>query len=95
MHYINLHVGIDEQMIGKTSIEMLKDVLNAVSIPIAVAGGLNAETAAQAVKFGANIVIVGGNIIHSSDVKEPPLKYEEQLIILLSCMRRDEVLMRR
>jgi len=74
VHYINLHVGIDEQMIGKTSIEMLKDVLNAVSIPIAVAGGLNAETAAQAVKFGANIVIVGGNIIHSSDVKEATLK---------------------
>jgi len=38
VHYINLHVGIDEQMIGKTSIEMLKDVRSAVAIPIAVAG---------------------------------------------------------
>jgi 3-hexulose-6-phosphate synthase/6-phospho-3-hexuloisomerase len=39
-------------------------------MPIAVAGGLDANTAAAAVALGADIVIVGGNIIRSKDVTE-------------------------
>lgn len=65
---IGVHVGIDEQMVGQDPLETLKAVRKAVSIQIAVAGGLDARSAAQATALGADIVIVGGNIIHSKDV---------------------------
>ncbi|WP_292519890.1 3-hexulose-6-phosphate synthase [Methanoculleus sp.] len=66
--YINAHVGIDQQMIGKSSLDLLHRLAGEVSIPIAVAGGLDAETASEAVAAGASIVIVGGNIIKAADV---------------------------
>ncbi len=68
VHIINAHVGIDQQMIGKDSLELLERLTGAVSIPIAAAGGLDAARAAQAVAHGAAIVIIGGAIIRSGDV---------------------------
>ncbi len=65
---INAHVGIDQQMIGRSSIDLLDRIAGSVSVPVAVAGGLDADTAAQAVIHGANIVIVGGWIVRSADV---------------------------
>jgi len=62
------HVGIDQQMIGKNSLDLLKDIQGAVHIPVAVAGGLDAVTAGDAVNHGADIVIVGGWIARSADV---------------------------
>ncbi len=66
--YLNLHVSIDEQMIARTPLEELKAVVKASKLPVAVAGGLNSETVAQAVKAGASIIIVGGAIIKAEDV---------------------------
>lgn len=66
--YINAHVGIDQQMLGRSSLDLLARLSGEVSIPIAVAGGLDAATAAEAVTAGAGIVIVGGSIIRSADV---------------------------
>jgi 3-hexulose-6-phosphate synthase/6-phospho-3-hexuloisomerase len=65
---INAHVGIDQQMIGKNSLDTLAAIIGEVTVPVAVAGGLDAATAAQAVAAGASIVIVGGNIVRSDDV---------------------------
>ena len=65
---INAHVGIDQQMIGKSSLDTLAAIIGEVTVPVAVAGGLDATTAAQAVEAGASIVIVGGNIVRSDDV---------------------------
>lgn len=65
---IAVHVGIDQQMVGKDPLDVLKSVRSAVSIPVAAAGGLDASSAASAVALGADIVIVGGNIIRSKDV---------------------------
>ena len=65
---INAHVGIDQQMIGKSSLETLRAITGVVTVPVAVAGGLDAATAAEAVTAGASIVIVGGNIVRSDDV---------------------------
>jgi 3-hexulose-6-phosphate synthase / 6-phospho-3-hexuloisomerase len=62
------HVGIDQQMMGKSSIDLLTSITGEVTIPVAVAGGLDAVTAAQAVQHGAAMVIVGGAIIRSADV---------------------------
>ncbi len=70
VHIINAHVGIDQQMIGKDSLELLEQLTGAVSIPIAAAGGLDAARAAQAVAHGAAIVIIGGAIIRSGDVTD-------------------------
>ncbi len=66
--YINVHVGIDQQMVGKNPMDILKDIADKINVPIAIAGGMDAKTCAQAVKFGADIVIVGGNITRSGNV---------------------------
>ncbi|WP_370867635.1 3-hexulose-6-phosphate synthase [Methanolobus sp.] len=66
--YINVHAGIDQQMTGRDSLTIMKEVIKEVDIPVAVAGGLDSVSCAQAVTAGAQIVIVGGNIVRSSDV---------------------------
>ncbi|MFZ3060864.1 MAG: 3-hexulose-6-phosphate synthase [Candidatus Methanoperedens sp.] len=75
--YINLHVGIDQQMMGEDPIKILKN-LN-IRTPIAVAGGLDAESAAAAVLKGAQIVIVGGNIVRSSNVTASAKEIRESI----------------
>jgi 3-hexulose-6-phosphate synthase / 6-phospho-3-hexuloisomerase len=65
--YIGIHIAIDEQMQGKTPWDTLREVAKAVSIPIAVAGGINSETAALAIEAGASIVVVGGAITKAAD----------------------------
>jgi 3-hexulose-6-phosphate synthase / 6-phospho-3-hexuloisomerase len=60
---INMHIGIDQQMKGRSPLDTLRKVAKAVRIPIQVAGGLNTETVADAVRAGASVVIVGGAII--------------------------------
>jgi 3-hexulose-6-phosphate synthase/6-phospho-3-hexuloisomerase len=62
------HAGIDQQMVGLTSVDLVKDLAGRISVPIAVAGGLDADSAAEAVRSGAAIIIVGGNIVKSADV---------------------------
>lgn len=68
--YIGVHCAIDEQMQGKDPFAKLARVRAAVGVPVAVAGGINSETAPQAVKTGANIVIVGGAITKARDPLE-------------------------
>ena len=68
--YICVHTAVDEQMTGKDFFRDLKKIVRSCSIPIAVAGGINSETARIAVKNGATIVIVGGAIIKAENVKE-------------------------
>lgn len=68
--YIGVHVSIDEQMRGKDPFSRLREVKKAVSIPVACAGGINSETAPQAVKAGAEIIIVGGAINKAKDPTE-------------------------
>lgn len=65
---LNAHVGIDQQMIGRQSIDLLRQIRETTTVQIAVAGGLDAVTAAEAVRHGADVVIVGGGIIRSGDV---------------------------
>ena len=68
--YLCIHIGIDEQMIGKKPLETLKEVVKKTNTPVAVAGGINSETAAELVKAGASIIIVGGAITKAKDVKK-------------------------
>ncbi len=64
--YINIHVGIDQQMVGREPVRILEKIK--LDVPVAVAGGIDKQSAAKAVLSGASIVIVGGNIVRSSDV---------------------------
>ncbi|MGD9962688.1 MAG: 3-hexulose-6-phosphate synthase [Thermoplasmata archaeon] len=66
--YVCVHVGVDEQMVGGSPLAELKGVSEAVGIPVAAAGGINSETAADVLAAGAAIIIVGGAIIKAKDV---------------------------
>lgn len=68
--YLCIHIGIDEQMMGKKPLEILKQITKNTNIPIAVAGGINSENAADLVKAGASIIIVGGAITKAKNVTE-------------------------
>ena len=67
--YISVHVAIDEQMRGggQDPFAVLAAISGAVRVPVGVAGGINSETAAQAVAHGAGYVIVGGAITKAKD----------------------------
>jgi len=66
--YIGVHIGIDAQMKGEDPAELVEKVSKATTLPVAVAGGLNSESAPEMVKRGAKIIIVGGAIIKAKDV---------------------------
>jgi len=68
--YIGVHIAIDEQMKAKDPFARLRKLRNAVNIPVACAGGINSETVSNAVKSGADIVIVGGAINKAKDPKK-------------------------
>ena len=65
---VAVHTGIDQQMSGAHPLDILSRVVEQVSIPVAVAGGLDAGMAAEAVRRGAGILIIGGWITRSADV---------------------------
>jgi 3-hexulose-6-phosphate synthase/6-phospho-3-hexuloisomerase len=67
---IGVHLPIDVQMRGETPLDTLRAVAAAVEIPVAVAGGLNSETAPQAVAAGASIIIVGGALTKAPNARE-------------------------
>ncbi len=68
--YICLHMGIDTQMRGEEApVDLLRQIVSAVSVPVAVAGGITADTVAEYVKAGAYDIIVGGGITKTDDIK--------------------------
>ncbi len=77
--YLNVHVGIDQQMMGMDPLDILKEVAESASIPVAAAGGLDAERAAACVRMGASIVIVGSNIVKSRNVVEAARKVRDAI----------------
>jgi len=68
-NHVGLHVPIDEQMEGKVRFKEIGRVVDRVSIPVAVAGGIHSENAWMAVEAGANVLIVGGAITKSPDAR--------------------------
>jgi 3-hexulose-6-phosphate synthase/6-phospho-3-hexuloisomerase len=65
--WLDVHCPIDAQMQGRDPLEVLRLVRAASTLTLAVAGGLNSETAATAAAAGADVVIVGGAITKASD----------------------------
>ncbi len=69
--YICLHMGIDTQMKGQEApLDVLRQIVAAVSVPVAVAGGITADTAGDYVQAGAYDIIVGGGITKTGDIKD-------------------------
>ncbi|MHC1627143.1 MAG: 3-hexulose-6-phosphate synthase [Methanoculleaceae archaeon] len=62
------HTGIDRQMEGGEPLELLSRLSGSLTVPLAIAGGLDAATAARAAEAGASIIIVGSAITKSADV---------------------------
>lgn len=77
--YVCVHVGIDQQMVGMDTIELLGDIKKEIDTSISIGGGLDAVSAGRAVAMGADIVIVGGNIIRSAEVKESARKIRDSI----------------
>jgi 3-hexulose-6-phosphate synthase/6-phospho-3-hexuloisomerase len=77
--YICVHAGIDQQMTGRDNIDLLDQILKEVNLPVAAAGGIDADSGADAVSGGAAIVIVGGNIVRSADVTGSARKIREAI----------------
>ncbi|MGD0056581.1 MAG: 3-hexulose-6-phosphate synthase [Methanomassiliicoccales archaeon] len=78
--YVCLHVGIDEQMKGeRSSLDVVGSVSSAVNIPVAVAGGITSETAADLVKAGASVIIVGGGIIKAEKVSKAARRIKDAI----------------
>ncbi|RZN40300.1 MAG: bifunctional hexulose-6-phosphate synthase/ribonuclease regulator [Methanophagales archaeon ANME-1-THS] len=82
--YVCVHVGIDQQMKGMDTLSLLEKVAATVQTPLAVGGGIDAETAAEAVRLGAAIIIVGGNIIRTANVRDSTRRIREKMDLLLA-----------
>ncbi|MCD6318430.1 DUF561 domain-containing protein [Candidatus Aerophobetes bacterium] len=77
--YIQIHLSIDDQMIGKNPFVLLHKIAGQVNLPIAVAGGINSETAAPAIDAGASIIIVGGAICKAKDPQKATMIIKEAI----------------
>ncbi|MCX6694153.1 MAG: orotidine 5'-phosphate decarboxylase [Methanomicrobiales archaeon] len=66
--FIVAHVGIDRQMRGDDPLSLLQVLSGELKVPIAAAGGLDAMGASESVRYGAEVVIVGGAITRAADV---------------------------
>jgi 3-hexulose-6-phosphate synthase/6-phospho-3-hexuloisomerase len=89
---VTVHVAIDEQMEGRDPFALLRQVSQAVSIPVGVAGGINSATAHLAVEAGASLVIVGGAITKAKDpaqaAREIRTGLDERVAIPTTLFRR-------
>jgi len=62
-HIIGVHTGLDAQAAGQTPLADLQDIADlGLNVRISVAGGINQSTVQQAVKAGADIIVVGAAI---------------------------------
>ena len=65
--WLDVHCPIDAQMRGEDPLRQLKQLRGATDLTLAVAGGINSETAAAAAAAGADVIIVGGAITKAVD----------------------------
>ena len=71
VHYLSVHVGVDQQAEGRTPLDDLRIMKNtATCTKISVAGGISLETIHAYIELNPDAVIVGGGIAHSNNPKE-------------------------
>jgi len=80
---ILVHVGFGSQRRGRSAMDALdvvRKVLNAVKIPVGVAGGIKHGAASTFANAGCKIIIVGGAITGASDPADAAKVLLEELI---------------
>jgi 3-hexulose-6-phosphate synthase/6-phospho-3-hexuloisomerase len=80
VHHVGIHIPIDDQMHGADPLEKIRRLRGAVQLPIAAAGGIHSEMAADVAAAGADIVIVGGAITKSVDAKKATEEIKRALV---------------
>jgi 3-hexulose-6-phosphate synthase/6-phospho-3-hexuloisomerase len=71
--WLDVHCAIDVQMAGgldASGLELLRALRGKTSLTLAVAGGINSESAPAAVEAGADVIIVGGAITKAADPRQ-------------------------
>jgi 3-hexulose-6-phosphate synthase/6-phospho-3-hexuloisomerase len=68
--WLDVHCPIDAQMQGQGPLELLKEIRGKTNLILAVAGGLNSESAALAAAAGADVIIIGGAITKAVDPRQ-------------------------
>jgi len=68
--WLDVHCAIDAQMEGQDPLALLREIRRVTGLTLAVAGGLNSETAPEAARAGADVIIVGGAITKARDVRQ-------------------------
>jgi 3-hexulose-6-phosphate synthase / 6-phospho-3-hexuloisomerase len=78
---INIHVGLDQQVLGVKPIDLVKKIAKAITgkAQISAAGGINSETAVQAYEAGADIIIAGGSLYKAKSPEESARKIVQSL----------------
>jgi len=78
---INIHVGLDQQVLGFKPIDLVREISKSISsnTMVSAAGGLNSETAVQAYEAGASIIIVGGALYKAKSPEESAKKIVQSL----------------
>ena len=76
--YLEVHTTISQQREGQSPFEDIKKIANMTEIPLAVAGGINADTVAKLKDIkNLEIIIVGGAITNAVNPKEEARKIKE------------------
>ena len=68
--WLGVHCPIDAQMLGADPLTQLRELRGLTDLTLAVAGGLNSETAAAAAEAGADVIIIGGAITKAVDPRQ-------------------------
>ena len=68
--WLDVHCPIDAQMLGEDPLGQLRLLREKTNLTLAVAGGLNSETAAAAAAAGADVIIIGGAITKAIDPRQ-------------------------
>ena len=77
--YFGIHVSIDEQMTGKNEANLLQKLAGRTNMQIAVAGGINSQTASSFASQGAAVIIVGGAVTKAKNPEEETRKIKRAL----------------
>lgn len=82
--YVIVHTGFDERGEDptKTPFDHLKQVVEAVSIPVQAVGGLSLDQAAQMPEFGAPLVVVGAPLVIDNKAFRPSKDADELRALL-------------
>ena len=69
-HFVSVHVGVDQQTLGRKPIDDLRVMKAAVkTAAISVAGGINEHTLPEYIELQPEVLIIGSGITHSKDSK--------------------------